>query len=201
MKAVDKNVAVVLLIIVFIFGIITAFIFLRNNLENMTNFNKYTTDSTVIAIELSKVEYLSKSSKLEILSSINEVEKKYSIPSLLIYGIIKSESNFRFDITHKPITINIDNKKIHTAAIGLGGIIYEFWKDSLITNNIIETKTDLYKIKENILSIGYIVNKLTKQENGNIDSIICKYVGSSNIKYKHKISNTVFDLWYKQKMK
>ena len=151
----------------------------RNKADSIITISKDT-----LIKDIKNYKNISSANKALILQSIYKYSKKYNINPLIIYAVLATESSFRFWIKHGLVTIIVKDKKIKTRAIGIGAIIYEWWGPELIKNHIIETKSDLYNIPNNIEATCYILSKnmekpilkglKTKQE-----SAFLRYFGGS----------------------
>lgn len=154
---------------------------------------EYSKDIHLLQEDLStNYDYISVSAKERIFKSILTESQKYNINPVILYAVLHTESNFQYWIQHKPIKIVKDGKKITIQAIGLGGIVWEWWGESLKAKSICETKTDLYNIENNIAATAYIYNHLLnmplhpKSKNIN-ESAMLRYFGGYYPEYPLKI--------------
>ena len=138
----------------------------------------------------------------DLVSNIDSASKKYNIPVGLLHSIFRIESEYRFWITHDPITVH--GKR--TNAIGLGGVVWEYWADSLKKYNIAKVKTDLYLYKNNIFAtaaiLRWIVNDLQRDSTTTkyniISRLVKSYYGANSKRYKDKLIKVTSDLWLKR---
>ena len=143
--------------------------------------------------------FLSTKNRLLVINSIEEASKKYDINPIILYGLIYTESSFRYWIKHKAVIIN----KKKEQAIGLAGVMYSWWGEKLKKENIIETKSDLFGIRENILSCAFILNELKqkpllKGTKNKTVSGLRRYFGGNYKWYSQKIENKIGKLIFKK---
>lgn len=135
---------------------------------------------------------LSSDIKHQIMDSILEESQKYNINPIILYAILHTESSFLYWKEHKPINIWKDGKKQQIKAVGLGGIVWEWWGDALRAKNICETRADLFIPEKNIAATAYIYNTLLtmplhkKAKNIN-ESAMLRYFGGYYPEYPLKI--------------
>ncbi len=149
--------------------------------------------------------YGSVSSKLQtiIVNKIGEVSEKYNLPIGLLHGIFRVESEYRFYITHPTVKVSVHNRTIETNALGLGGILWCYWGDSLRSHGIAESETDLYLPEVNIEAAAYILRYLVDDElkEGNsyiLPRVITRYYGVYSSLYLTKMQSITSDLWMKR---
>jgi len=209
-----KNKLILKFIISIICAIILGYFFLRNyskevpilsDSNNISLPSVLESELMIIREDLDKYSYLSDKSKNEIVYAIEFASNKYNLPPAILHIIFQVESTYRFEIQHPQVTIFINKKPVKTYAIGLGGIVWDIWKDSLRFYGIANTFTDLYKIFENIQATGYIlrtyinyeISKGTKEEEILIRALD-RYYGTISPSYRSKIYKAVFDYWLLQ---
>ena len=127
-----------------------------------------------------------------ILNTILEEATKYNINPLILYSICYTESSFRHYIEHSQILIEKDKKKISIKAIGLMGIVWEWWGEQLIEHKIAEVKSDLFDPAINIRAGAYIYNELYKQDKhkdatNKDESAMLRFFGGSYPSYVARI--------------
>lgn len=157
--------------------------------------------------------FLSNKNKNKIFNAIFKYSKEYDISPLILFAVLHTESSMRFWIKHSRVYVSVPINpektkfvRIHTRAIGLGGIIWEMWKWDLLKNKIAETKSDLYNIDTNIRATAFIISKLQEKPllkgvNSKIESAIIRYYGvipNNKEYYLKKINNFVGDLFSKK---
>lgn len=197
---------------VFIFSIVIIFgaIFVINQeIRNPTIVERpmdplsvYALECQIIRVELDEYEDLSASVKNQIAGSILEASNEYNVPPGLLHAIFQIESEYRFNVIHAPIVVK--GKK--TAAIGLGGIVWEYWSKELIGADIAEKKSDLYIPRINIVAAAYILRDIIDEElqrkstekSNIISRIIIQYYGARSIAYENKMKMVTSNLWLKR---
>lgn len=141
-----------------------------------------------------------------IITTIDSCSKEYEIPIGLLHCIFRVESDYRFNIDHPDVTVPINGKMFKTHAIGLGGVMWCYWKDSLRTNNIAVEETDLYLPDINIRATSYILSFYIKKaikehhvfESTILNEVIKEYYGAYNSLYMSKMEQITSDLWLKR---
>lgn len=147
--------------------------------------------------DLEKLSHISSKEKKLIYDNIVKYSSLYNINPIVGYSVIFAESSLRPYLEHSEVYIKSINKKVR--AIGLGGIVYEIWKDELVENGIIETKQDLFFIENNIHATYFILNKyynmkkLDKAKN-QLNSALMRYFGTQNSNYQDKIMLKISNL-------
>lgn len=152
-----------------------------------------------IALDLDTFKHLSTREKTVIYSAIIEASKRYEINPLVIYSILYSESTFRSYLKHADITLTIDNKKIKTNAIGLGGIVWEWWGEDLVAEGIAETKDDLFDPRTNIFATAYVYKVMYSREKlksaeSQGESALMRYFGGEYKWYAAKINTKMINV-------
>ena len=152
-----------------------------------------------IALDLDTFKHLSTREKSVIYSAIIEASKRYEINPLVIYSILYSESTFRSYLKHDDITLTINNKKIKTNAIGLGGIVWEWWGEDLVAEGIAETKDDLFDPRTNIFATAYVYKVMYSREKlksaeSQGESALMRYFGGEYKWYAAKINTKMINV-------
>lgn len=152
-----------------------------------------------IALDLDTFKHLSTREKSVIYSAIIEASKRYEINPLVIYSILYSESTFRSYLKHADITLTIDNKKIKTNAIGLGGIVWEWWGEDLVAEGIAETKDDLFDPRTNVFATAYVYKVMYSREKlksaeSQGESALMRYFGGEYKWYAAKINTKMINV-------
>lgn len=166
----------------------------------------YEADLDIIRQDLITYRKLSPETISTVLTSIDEASKKWDIPVGLMHAIFRVESEYNFWIDHPTVTVTVNNKRVTTQAVGMGGIIWEFWSDSLKKYDIAQTRTDLYLPKNNINASAAILRWITdnKLQNNStteynlINKIISGYYGAYDQTYHKKMERITSDLWLKR---
>lgn len=142
---------------------------------------------------------LSPSIQKVIIEQIVKTSKKYNINPLIIYSLIHTESSMRFQIQHGLVHLKIDGKRVNTRAVGLGGIIWEWWGSQLRRANIAQARSDLFLPVINIKAIGYILNAFYKMHKlpgckTKDESMLRRYFGGNFKSYSDKIDRKIMSL-------
>jgi len=126
--------------------------------------------------ELSEFNYLNYQDKEMITNEIINASRKYKdIDPEFIFAIIWTESRFKKNVVHKPFYY----KGKRYQAIGIGGIVPEFWSKKLIADDVINNANDIKNVKEAIHSVAWILNHFT-QKKGNASKESKMYYASKN---------------------
>lgn len=141
-----------------------------------------------------------------ITSSIEKTSKEFNLPIGLLHAIFRIESDYKFMITHPAVNILINGKQITTNAIGLGGVIWDYWKDSLQSKKIAMDKQELYLPDVNIRASGYILRFLINDEINKkhvykyniLLRVVTRYYGAYSDIYLKKMEKVTSDLWMKR---
>jgi hypothetical protein len=167
----------------------------------------YNNELALISKSINKSNYISKRTGYLIQLSMQKASYQYRLPLILMHAIFKVESDYRYWIDHPKVRVIVHGKTITTNAIGLGGVMWCFWSDSLKANHIAETKSDLYLPDVNVMASGYILRTLIDEEARNnpelsklniLNNVIRRYYGEYNKNYKMKMQKFTSELWMKQ---
>ena len=139
--------------------------------------------------ELSQMKHLSDEDSKEIAALIPIYAKKYDIDSAVLFGVLWKESRFQHTVEHKPTNVKALGKTVQ--AIGIGGIVYEFWGSKLEAAGIIKEKEDLYLLDKGIESSAFVLSELKKlgplKGHNLTDSMLHRYYGASTKHYAKKV--------------
>jgi hypothetical protein len=167
----------------------------------------YNNELSLISKSINKANYISKRTGYLIQLSMQKASHEYRLPMILMHAIFKVESDYRYWIEHPKVRVVVHGKTITANAIGLGGVMWCFWGDSLKANRIAETKSDLYLPEVNVMASGYILRTLINEEAQNnpqlsklniLNNVIRRYYGEYNKDYKMKMQKFTSKLWMKQ---
>jgi len=157
----------------------------------------------------SHYNFLSNKSKMRIYDAILKYSKKYNISPIILFAVLHTESSMRFWIKHSRVYVSVPINqsktrfvKIHTRAIGLGGVIWEMWKWDLIKAKIATTKSDLYNIDTNVEATAFILKTLREKPilkgvKTPMESAIIRYYGvipKNPTYYLDKVNNFIGNL-------
>jgi len=166
-----------------------------------------TISKTTLEKDILRYKNISNKTRQLVLSNIIKYSKQYKINPIQIYSLIATESSFKYWIKHSIVNIVINKHKMQTRAIGLGAVIYEWWKPKLEDANITQVKSDLYNIATNIQATCFIYSKLRdmplmKGTTNKEDSAKLRYFGggAKNKWYVIKINKVMSNL-LKQELK
>jgi hypothetical protein len=164
------------------------------------------TDLNVVKRDLITYEKLSLTTINELITAIDSASNKWNIPVGLLHAVFRVESEYNFWIDHPKVTVTIKDTRKTVQAVGLGGVIWEFWSDSLAKHNIALKRSDLYLPEKNVQASAAILRwitdrKLKKQgttEYNLINQIISGYYGAYDSQYHSKMMRITSDLWLKR---
>ena len=153
-------------------------------------------ENDLIVDIMNNYDELPKRTKTEIVNTIMESSTEYGINPLIIYFTLHAESSMRPHIKHSTVEIKVDNKLIKTQAIGLGGVIYEWWGEKLIKAGIIANKADLFDPILNIRATCFILNENYKMPmhpsaTSKDGSALLRYFGGNSPSYFKRIDEKI----------
>ena len=158
----------------------------------------------IVELDLKEFNYLSEETQQEILSTIDSVSQTQGIPIMLLHAIFRIESDYRFWVEHPLVTVTLKGKKEKIQAVGLGGVVWEFWGEELREAGIAQTRSDLFKPVANIRASAYVLRKIITQSLNTKDEItagrqaIASYYGKFDENYENKIVKYTSDLFWKR---
>ena len=135
---------------------------------------------------------ISSNTRTKIVQTIIEEAQRYGINPMILYSICYVESSFRFWLEHDDVKIPVKGKEVKTKAVGLTGVIWEYWEEPLKTAGIAETKGDLFDPVINIKASAFIYNEnfnkeLLKGAKTRDESALLRYFGGNFPSYVQKI--------------
>ena len=142
---------------------------------------------------------ISNTTRTKIVQTIIEEAQRYGINPMILYSICYVESSFRFWLEHDGVKIPVKGKEVNTKAVGLTGVIWEYWEEPLKTAGIAETKGDLFDPVINIKASAFIYNEnfnkeLLKGAKTRDESALLRYFGGNFPSYIHKIDTKMASL-------
>ena len=199
------GVGLVSLVLAFTLGSVTSTTTI-NTYQDTTVVLNYETDLEIVKQDLITYQKFSPSTIKTVLTSIDSASRRWDIPVGLLHAIFRVESEYNFWIEHPTVTVKVYGKPTRTQAIGIGGVIWEFWSDSLKKHNIAQTRTDLYLPEVNIEASAAILRWITNTkleknsttEYNLINNIISGYYGAYDKMYHKKMERITSDLWLKR---
>lgn len=131
-----------------------------------------------------------KKNQEKILNSILKYSTEYEISPIVLYSIIRTESQFKHNIEHPIVTLK-SGKKVR--AVGLGGVIWEFWGSKLKKEGIANSRDDLFKIEVNVAASAFVLSEFLKLDqlkntSSKLESALARYYGSAKAGYQNKIA-------------
>ncbi|HLD98172.1 MAG TPA: transglycosylase SLT domain-containing protein [Candidatus Nanoarchaeia archaeon] len=159
----------------------------------------FRSDLQFVKEDIEMYGYISKRVNKDFIGSIEKASKEYSIPVGMLHSIFRVESDYRWMINHPKIFV----KGKETNAIGLGGVVWEYWSDKLINKKIAENRNDLYIPEVNIEAAAYILRYIINEEIHKpgadlLGRIITRYYGAYSELYKDKTIKITSELWMKK---
>ena len=142
---------------------------------------------------------LSSANRKIILDTVIAESTKYNINPIILYSLLHVESSMRFWIQHTPVNIIIKKKKRRIQAVGLGGVVWEWWGDKLKVAGIAEVRSDLFNPEVNIKSAAFILNEFSKMDKlkgtkSKDESMLRRYFGGNFKSYSDKIDKKVMSI-------
>ena len=134
---------------------------------------------------------ISNKQKTDIIQEIILQSETYNVDPKLVYAILFTESAFKNKVKHQPTYVKQLKTKVQ--AIGMGGVVWEFWGDYLLENTSLTQKSDLKKWRKNIEAtaaiLAYLSNyrKHPKAKDVN-ESAAIRYYGLYDKDYVQKTS-------------
>jgi len=127
-----------------------------------------------------------------ILDTVISEATKYNINPIILYSLLHVESSMRFWIQHTPIKITINKRPRTVMAVGLGGVVWEWWGKQLINAKIAEVRSDLFDPEINIKATAFILNEFSKRKmlkgtKSKDESMLRRYFGGNFKSYSDKI--------------
>lgn len=172
----------------------------------LTSFETAQSELALVAADLSTYDYLSPQTQELMINSLEAATKRFPVPIGLMHAVSRTESEYRFWIDHPTVTTTVKGKRVTTHAIGIGGIIWEFWGDSLQYYDIAHSPSDLYipdvAIEAQACVLHIIIRDVMRSHSikeGNIISRIqSQYYGAYSDLYMSRIQKVTSDLWMKR---
>lgn len=157
-------------------------------------------DKRIIALDLDDFG-ISKWKQERLISTMDQASLNYGIPLILLHMIFYIESTYRTDANHQKVPVLLNKRSQIVQAVGLGGVVWEFWGDSLRANNIADSRDDLKEFEKNIPASAFILRKCIESSIPVstpltlFDEIIKRYYGAYNVDYKKKMMEVTSRLW------
>lgn len=155
--------------------------------------------------DLKTYNHLSNNVRQEILDSLYGAYRRFKVPIGLMHAVTRTESEYRFWITHPNVRVKIHGKRVATNALGMGGIIWEIWGDTLKYFDVAYNKSDLYMPGVGITAQACVLHLIIKEVmagNVSISNIVprvqAKYYGAYAKEYMARMKLVTSDLWIKR---
>lgn len=113
----------------------------------------------VMHLDMSKVVRIKDELKTDIIQEVLLQSQVYKVDPKLVYSVLFTESAFRNNVKHNPTYVKKLKKKIQ--AIGMGGVVWEFWDSYLIETTSLTKKEDLKDWRKNIEATAAILAYLS----------------------------------------
>jgi len=159
----------------------------------------------LVAEDLKMYDYVSESVRQLILDSLESANKRFKVPIGLMHAVTRTESEYRFWIDHATVTVTVRGKRVTTNAIGLGGVIWAFWGDTLSYFNVAHNRSDLYLPGVGIMAQACVLHLIINDvmsANTSIPNIVAriqsKYYGAYAREYIARMKLVTSDLWIKR---
>ena len=142
---------------------------------------------------------LSKTNRKKILDTVLSEAAKYNINPIILYSLLHVESSMRFWIQHSPVKIKIHGRYKTIRAVGLGGVVWEWWGKQLQDAHIAEVRSDLFNIEPNIKATAFILNEFSKRKmlkgtKSKDESMLRRYFGGNFKAYSDRIDRKVMSI-------
>ena len=132
--------------------------------------------------------------------SHQKYSREFNVPIGLGYAIGRVESENNPEAAHSPILVGEKT----TRAVGLMGIVWEYWADTLRYYQMAEERIDLFFSDVNVRAGYCILRSLIQQEFSRahkyniVDRIVKRYYGAFDQNYRNKLTLYTSDLWMKR---
>lgn len=157
-----------------------------------------------VELDLQEFNKLSPERRKEIYCTIDTVSAKYKIPPMLMHLVCRIESGYNFWIEHPEVTVLVNNKHTPIRATGLGGVVWEFWSDTLKKAGIAQARSDLFMPAANLRATGLILGIFAEKavhmsnEENVLPVLISKYYGQFDKNYETLMVKYSSDLFWKR---
>ena len=158
-----------------------------------------TVNEETLERDIQRYTQLSDKNKKIIVNTVIEQAKKYNINPLILYGLLETESSLRFWIEHKPVRLKINGRRMTVRAVGLGGVVWEWWGNKLKKAGIAQVRSDLFNPEINIKAVAFILNELSKEDllkgtKSKDISMLRRFFGGNYKSYSDKIDRKIMEI-------
>jgi len=155
--------------------------------------------------DLKTYNHLSDNARQEILDSLYGAYKRFKVPIGLMHAVTRTESEYRFWLTHPDVNVKINGKRVKTNALGMGGVIWEIWGDTLKYFDVAHNKSDLYIPGVGITAQACVLHLIIEEvmvDSVPVYNIVprvqAKYYGAYAKEYIARMKLVISDLWLKR---
>ena len=155
--------------------------------------------------DLKTYSHLSNNVRQEILDSLYGAYKRFKVPIGLMHAVTRTESEYRFWLTHPDVRVKIHGKRVSTNALGMGGVIWEIWGDTLKHFNVAYNKSDLYMPGVGITAQACVLHLIIAEVMADsvpvyniVSRVQTKYYGAYAKEYMARMKLVTSDLWIKR---
>ena len=153
----------------------------------------------LLEINLKAYSKLSSVNQKIIIDTVLSESAKFNINPIILYSLLHVESSMRFWVEHNSIKVKINEKMISVRAVGLGGVVWEWWGDKLKKAKIAEVRSDLFNPEVNIKAAAFILNeyskmKMLKGTKSKDESMLRRYFGGNFKSYSERIDKKVMSI-------
>jgi hypothetical protein len=195
-----------IVLVVGVFLLLPTSVFMRSTIPDTKTalINERVVELGTIELDLKEFPHLSDKVRTIMFTTIDSVSKEHNIPPLLMHLVFRVESAYRFWIEHPKVTVSVNGVKTPIQATSLGGVVWEFWADTLKKADIAQTRSDLFIPEVNIRATGLILSILAERaiKTGNevtiLPILISKYYGQFDKDYETKMQRYSSDLFWKR---
>lgn len=141
--------------------------------------------------DMSATTRLPEELKTDIIQEVILQSQTYEVDPKLVYAVLFTESRFRNNVKHQPTYVKQLKRKVQ--AIGMGGVVWDFWADYLIANTSLKEKKDLRNWRKNIEAtaaiLAFLSNyKMHPKAQDTKESAAIRYYGLHSVDYMESIN-------------
>lgn len=141
--------------------------------------------------DMSSTTRLPEELKTDIIQEVILQSQAYEVDPKLVYAVLFTESRFRNNVRHTPTYVKQLKRKVQ--AIGMGGVVWDFWADYLVANTSLKKKSDLKNWRKNIEAtaaiLAFLSNyKMHPKAQDAKESAAIRYYGLHSVDYVESIN-------------
>lgn len=174
---------------------------LKKEYDNLLNDTSlvYVTKEHLLNDLIENYPEISTKVKIDIIQTIISESEKYGNNPLIGYSIGYNESSFKPWMEHDLTTIIKNGKPIKIRAVGIMGVVWEWWGDKLKEAGIAETRGDLFDPVINIKAGMFVYNEMYKMDKlksakNKDESALLRYFGGNYPAYVQRIDAKISSL-------